>query len=236
MTIGLVLMQEFLADNEQLKNMVGGKSILLVYGVVDFWSLFLAILFGISAVQSDLDFMIMPQILSHPISRTDYLIGRIIGAWFMVALYYLVSLLIAIAVFSVTTGESAFDSSIVFAFFPSMLRCLAIIIVSVFVSLFMGRTTALISMAFLNFSVSISNAHFLEKGLAGLDGGMLGVKIVGLLFHWIFPRTGVMATISRSAVYDSQTQVNYFIEFTHFFLILGFFAFVLNHLFKKRDI
>lgn len=236
MTIGLVLVQEFLTENQNIQQMVGGKSIILVYRVVDFWAVFISIVFGISAVQSDLDFMIMPQILSHPISRTDYLIGRIGGAWLMVGIYYLLSLFLAITVFSITTGESAFNSSIVLAFFPSMICCLAIIVLSVFASLIMARTTALISMSFFCFLLTISNAYYLERGLDGLDGGMLAVKAVGLLFHWIFPRIGVMSKISENVVYSSNAEINYLIELPHFFLILGFMLFLLNHRFKSRDI
>ena len=236
MTIGLLLAQEFFAENQQIKQLLGGKSILMVYWFVDLWAVFISIVFGINAVQSDIDFIILPKILSHPISRTDYLIGRICGAWFMVGIYYLISLVLAITVFSITTGESAFSLNIILAFFPSMLYCLAIIVFSVFASLLVTRITALMTTSFFCFLLSISNAHYLERGFDGLEGGMLAIKFVGLLMHWVFPRIGVMSKFSENIVYDGELKINLLLGLPHFFFGLSFMLFLLHSHFKSRDI
>lgn len=236
MTIALVLMQEFFNENAQIANVIGGKSILIVFGIVNFWSLFISIVFGISAIQSDMDHMILPQILSHPISRTDYLIGRVLGAWKMVGIYYFVSLILAMTVFSITTGESSFSLNLIWALFPAMLRCLGLVVLSVIASLFMGRTTAMLSMIFFTFILSISNSHFLNYGMDGLKGGMLALKGVAFALHWLFPRVGSMATISSDIVYQSSQEISYLMEFPHFIVMTLFYLFILNTFFVKKDI
>lgn len=236
LAILMVLLQEFFAENAQIGAMLSGKSIIGVFLVVNFWSLFISIVFGISAVQSDMEHMILPQILAHPISRTEYIIGRVLGSWMMVGIFYLLSLVMAIIAFSATTGENVLSINLLWAIFPAMARCLGIIVLSVLVSLFLERTTSMISMIFFTIILSNANSHFLMKGMAGLEGGMLALKAVGLGLHWIFPRIGAMAAISNNMVSTSPIEISYYQEIPHFILITGLYLFILNHLFNKKDI
>lgn len=236
MTLGLVLFQDFLTENENLKMLVGGKLILVVYTIVDFWSTFISIVFGVNAVLSDSENQIMPQILSHPISRTHYLIGRVLGSWLMVGLFYAVSLFLAITIFSITTGEQAFSIEIVYAIFPSMFRCLAIILLSVFASQIFSRVTAMISMGFFVFVLGIANSHFIKNGFGEATGVVAIFKALGLVLHWLFPRIGSMSAMSTDLTFGTSGDLNYPLELIHFVIFMGIYFFLLFRSFQKRDI
>ena len=62
---------------------------------VNKWTGVLSILFGVNCIKSDDEEGILGQIISLPISRTQYLIGRILGSTTIVAIFYTILSLFA---------------------------------------------------------------------------------------------------------------------------------------------
>jgi len=143
--LGLLFVQ---ANLTGVGAILGNKTVLFFYAFVDFWSLFLAIVFGVNAIQSDSENMILPQILSHPVSRKEYLISRILGSWLMVLGYFILSVALAAIIFSISTDETIVTPEIMLAFFPSAAKLLVVVLFSMFVSMRMTKFVSMVTMLF----------------------------------------------------------------------------------------
>ena len=61
-----------------------GDPFVVFYYIISIWNAVLAIVLGVNCIKSDERCSVMPQLLSLPIKRSDYLIARIVGSWIII--------------------------------------------------------------------------------------------------------------------------------------------------------
>ena len=79
-------------------------------GMVQFWGLFISIILGISLIPTDLDQRTIYTILSKPVKRYEYVVGRYLGAAITLAVNVGVMGLAFLIVFVLKTNTPAFDA------------------------------------------------------------------------------------------------------------------------------
>ena len=67
-----------------------GQKVFIFMFFINKWTGVLSILFGVNCIKSDDDEGILGQIISLPVSRAQYLVGRILGASTIVILFYFI--------------------------------------------------------------------------------------------------------------------------------------------------
>lgn len=214
---------------------IGDKTATIVYITIDFWSTFLCILFGVNTVKSDISSNTIGQLLSFPIQRRSYLMARILGSTTIIFSYYVLSLLLAVVLFSVTSNKMIGGIEMVYALVPSLLNIFIQILIAVNLSFFLPRMMAFVSMSFLTFFIVLSNKAFLAQGTGEYFTNLGVVKSIGLVFHMIFPRIGVVSEWIGKILHSSDIQFNYPVEISHLVIVLGLWILVTVKLFKKED-
>ena len=106
------------------------QSLGIFFWIINIWSYLVATFVGVSTVRSDQDGGVMAQMLSFPISRAEYLIGRISGAYAIVTGYYILSLMIGIVGISLAIGDFVLSFDILIGMFITSLSNLVVITLS----------------------------------------------------------------------------------------------------------
>ena len=93
LTSALILMAGLMLKNSIESglelNLLGGKNIItMMFSFLNFWGVAISIFFGVGALRSDFQSNIIHQYLAFPISRFQYLMGRLFGAWLLVMIFY----------------------------------------------------------------------------------------------------------------------------------------------------
>jgi len=192
-------------------------------------------IFGVDTIKSDLEYGITPLLLAQPIKRWWYLLTRIIGSSAMVFSYYLLSFLMAWIIFFVSDGATNVNWSLIGALLGTCLVIVAVITISAFFTLFMGKLVAfvlsfiligIINLGNTTFSSIAFSDHFRDLGIA---------KILGLITYYFFPRIGLWSSLSSSLINGSQPDFNYAIELAHYSVTIFILFFLIAIFFQKRE-
>jgi ABC-type transport system involved in multi-copper enzyme maturation permease subunit len=221
-------------DESSIK-MFGDHSASGVYLVIEFWSTFLCILFGVNAVKADMSSGVIGQVLSFPIQRSTYLFARLLGSSLIVFGYYVVSMLIALVSFSFTSNKMIGGVEILLAMGPSFISAYIIILLGMNLSLYLPRMMAFVSMIFLVGFISISNGFFLAKSWGESLESLGVISSLALVIHSIFPRLGAISESVRKILLGGEVSFNIPFEVTHLVVMLVVWTGVTVLLFKKED-
>ena len=214
---------------------IGDQTANVVFLMVDFWSTFLCILFGINTIKSDVSSGAIGQVLSFPIKRRTYLAARILGSCLIVFFYYAFSMSLAILLFSITSDKQIGSMGVLYALAPSLLNIFIIILLSVNFSMFLPRMMSFIFMSFLTFFIVLSNKAFMAKEISAYFQDLGAMKSLGLVFHLIFPRIGVVSAEVGSILFGTKVDFSYMMEIPHLVIALGLWILVTIGLFNKED-
>lgn len=186
--LGYAIMQAF-REQIQLEggvDVVGsGQLIWVYYALVNAWSIFLGLMFGLGCVRSDVTSQVIGQLLALPISRGAYLGARALGSWLLVAFYQALSFILMAILFSESLKEIPLSALLV-APIISLFPTLAAVVLGLFVSLWVGKTSGMILTGVASLGGSWARSHFsaVEDPMANLTL----LKVVGLILWIIIPR------------------------------------------------
>lgn len=213
-----------------------GSAQALIFIISKFTSL-LAIVFGVNCIKSDIENNVAPLMLSFPVSRMEYILSRVLGSWFIVIIYYFVSVIIAQILLSTSVGSLIGGPHLLGAMFFSALSNLVIILVASFMGLYMPKIMAFMMTSFFSILVTASNGYFKGKDWSAMTEEMNIFKGIGLGFHAIFPRIGNIDDIGRNILLKvDDTVLNIPMELGHYFVTLILFFTFFYMLFNRREI
>lgn len=204
---------------------LGDKKLFAFFYIINFWNILLSVIVGINCVRSDIKSGVIIQILSLPIKRAEYLFARILGASGIVLSYYFLAFFIGVAVFTFSSpGGVAFDFKMLFGLLPMAILILSVVTFSVLFSLYLSKIQSLFATLISMVFISHYNILFTDYPLSITLKDLNLFKVVGLIFHFIFPRVGVFDGLSKDVILGNPLNFNLLIEVPHFlisYLILG---------------
>ena len=204
--------------------------------VVNKWTGVLSILFGVSCIKSDDEEGVLGQIISLPISRTQYLIGRILGATVIVVSFYLILSLFSGVIVTIENGSWPFLPTYILAILPSLISIMSVIMLSIFLSMVLGKLMSFIFSCGVLFLINISGSLYENVKFTELFTDLGLLKIINLLAYLFFPHIKSIDTITESLVFGSENKLNYLFEFSHAVGSMGLLYLLLLFLIKRKEV
>ena len=243
LTIAVMLLVNFgvdfvitMVDKKGIPFNLGEQKITVFYFIINKWTTILSIIFGVNCIQSDFESDVIPQLLSLPVRRFEYLAARIIGSSFIVSMYYIVSLLIAVVVFYTTSKGYQLEMGAIFALVPTMAVIFSVILISVLFSFFFNKIFGFICALLMSLVINISNSSLAMTAFSDLFKELGFIKIVGVTSHLLFPRIGNLHSITNGIMAGNQQELSFLVESSHFIFSCSLLFFVIHLIFKKREV
>ena len=213
------------------------KSIFIISFFISFWTGILSILFGGSCIRTDEESGIIGQILSLPISRFQYLIGRILGTTLISTTFFIILNLFALIVVFFAGDDFPFLSTFPIGVLASVASIFGLVVLSSTVSMFMNRTLGFILMVLFYLFLSSSEALFFGEEVSKFTTDLGFFKLLSLICYSLFPHVSTLSNLSSKLTVGSDyTGFNYLLEFFHYLFSIGIFGFILNKIFSKKEV
>jgi ABC-type transport system involved in multi-copper enzyme maturation permease subunit len=211
------------------------SSLSIMFSIINFWSLIVSAIFGISSIRSDFQEKIIYQYLSFPISRTQYMFSRIFGTWLLVFGYYLYSYLLAAILFSFASKTIALHWTHLISMGLMGLYVLIVIFISFVYSMMADKIPAflLLFATIIVISASSNSMRILEYSEYFKDLSIF--KIFAILVYCLLPRVNYVAELASAVMFHEEIRLNLPLESLHFImtsLVMMYFA---NRFIKKKD-
>ncbi|MBT6324800.1 MAG: ABC transporter permease subunit [Bdellovibrionales bacterium] len=232
--LAINMIVKYVSDTSSMIDLSSQK-IGMFYFIINSWTLFLSIIFGVNTIRSDLDSQVIDQILSFPIKRIEYLIARILGSFFIVNIYYLLSMALTTVIFIFSDDKFIFQWGMFLTFAVMSLSILSVITLSSLFSMFFNKIFGLVFSMMFCLVIFIANSTLGTLKFAELFKSLGVLKSLGVGLHFVFPRIGVLGDISGAFLSGQSLPFNLFYEGIHFILsylvLFLFFLFV----FKRQE-
>ncbi|MDD0853438.1 ABC transporter permease subunit [Halobacteriovorax sp. GB3] len=238
-TIGL------LAINFLMKNYVHEDSSALiatyildaVYTTTTVWTSIVGLILGINCVRNDISSGTLPLILSMPIRRRDYLIGRILGAWLMCLCFFLFTFSYSTMGLSIMVSDFVFSSKFIFTFFLSSFSLLFSIFLGVMLSTKFSRLPTFIFVLFLGAVNGYSSAYVYNVGIGEVFKDFNIINAIALGFYAFLPHTNVIGIFESNIRQGNLENIEtLFYHLAHFGVSLALIFFIFNYFFSKKSI
>ena len=242
LSIGLMIIAHFLAigvkewvNETNLNTLIANSSQNVILFFIALISNIVAVVIASSVFRSDFSSKIVAQILTFPISRFNYLISRILGAWILTILFYLICLSVGLLSFALS-GSIKFDLFALFSSFVFMsAQLLALIIMSCFFSFFGNRIATFIVTFLYYLLAKVSFLHFNQEAFSFSDISF--IKIVSAITYYLTPRVGELSFISDGFIAEKTFEAAQIgSAFLHFFTISILWIFVMKYFFDRREV
>ena len=215
---------------------LGLKALGIFFLFINFWSYLISIYFGVSSVKTDTEYSVLPQILSFPINRSEYLMGRVFGTLAIVMGYYLISLAFAIIGISFVIKSVVFSPMILVGFLINMIPNLAVILLSFLFGPYMGKLQSFIAMIFLTVFVSSSNGRFAQMEVGEMFKDLDFFSVIQLMVHGLLPHISIWGGLGNSYIVNDTAIFNAGIELPHIVISFGILYFLVYSRFRKLEI
>ncbi len=215
---------------------LGLKALGIFFVFINFWSYFVSIYFGVSSVKTDTEFSVLPQILSFPIDRSEYLLGRVFGTLAIVMGYYLVSLIFAIIGISFVIKSVVFSPMIIVGFLINIIPNFAVILLSFLFGPYMGKLQSFISMIFLTFFINSSNGKFAQMEVAEMFKYLDFFSSIQLMIHLIFPHVAIWGGLGNAYIVSDLSNFNPMTEIPHLVISVGILYFLVYARFRRVEV
>ncbi len=200
------------------------------------WIGLLSILFGIGCVKSDEDDGILGQLVSLPIMRSEYLLGRILGASIIVFGFYI--LLLIFAALALTIGGATWPMNI--EFFLSLpvkfFYILSIILLSVLISFFSSKTISFVMAMVAFIAIDISGAMNGGKAFSELFNEMSFFKGFNLMIYGLFPHLSELDRLISDLIFKTNEVTSPWYELGHALFSVGLLYAFLLLIFRKKEL
>jgi len=226
LTIVLLFLQNFLIEQSVIASGDTGSGDSIYRQKISFffllartWTSLLAAMIGIHVIRSDIDYRIIAQILSSPVSKLHYFLGRVCGAAILCMVAYLFSILIGV-VFFWSTGEPV---HIIMKALPEDLivttaMLLAYSLFAIIFSLFLPRVLAFISTIIVFFIARIGNlSYFPHHDITTFfKDGISIEKVLYTIPHYILPRLEYLTSMANHTLDQMPILVDPLTTWAHY--------------------
>jgi ABC-type transport system involved in multi-copper enzyme maturation permease subunit len=236
--VGLNTLLNFLGEkvlSDLGMGQAGGLAISGVTLMIGMWCYFLCSFLIVDTIRSDFEKGVTSLLMTLPIKRFEYLMGRVLGIWCIVACFYFVTSSVAFYLFNSTTKMS-FSISLLGAFAINLLSYLAMIAIGLLISLYFKKLTGLAICMVCSFFIHSSNTYFMSKPISDVFSDFEIMKFIGASFHQLLPRIGVVSTVAKAILLDTELQINYLMESFHYIASLTFLLLIIRFLFKRKNL
>lgn len=162
-----------------------GQLLWVYYAFINAWSIFLGLMFGLGCVRSDINSQVIGQLLALPIKRSEYLGARVLGSWFLVIFYQLLSFAMTGILFGSNLSEIP-AGALAIAPLISIFPTLAAVIVGLLVSDWVGKTSGMILTGLASLGAGWARTYFSQNQEPFANLGFL--KIIGIVLWIVVPR------------------------------------------------
>jgi len=204
--------------------------------VVNKWTGVLSILFGVSCIKSDDEEGVLGQIISLPISRTQYLIGRILGATVIVVSFYLILSLFSGVIVTMENGSWPFLPTYILAIVPSLISIMSVIMLSIFISLILGKLMSFLLCCGTLLLINVSGALYENTKMTELFTDLGLLKVINLVTYLFFPHIKSIDNITEDLAFGTENSLNYLFEFSHAFVSMGLLYLILIFILKRKEV
>jgi len=215
---------------------VGQNSLLAFYYIIGSWSSFIAIYIGIGSIKSDIDSGALIQLLSFPISRTQYFLTRILGSFSIVVLYYLLSLILAMVLFSLATHNVVFSWGVLGALVFSSLDIFFVILLSAFVSIRFGTLKTFVAVILLMMVMSFSSMKWGNQEWQQVYKDFGIIDTFTFIIYWLLPRLKSISDFSTSMLIEKEFPKNWWADLIHYFGTTLLWSTIFVKSFSKSDL
>ncbi|MFA6235825.1 MAG: ABC transporter permease [Bacteriovorax sp.] len=223
------------SDANTAMMITGANNLSLMFSLINFWSVIVAGIFGISSVRSDFKSNIIYQYLSFPISRTQYMFSRIIGTWILVYSYYLYAYLLSALLFSVATNTMALTVSHLVSMLLMGLYVLLVILISFFYSMFVGKIASFIFLIVTVLTISISTSNMRIVEFADYAKNLNIFRVIGLIVYFFLPRINYVSELAGAVASNEVIKLNVGLETLHLVVTTALFVFIANWVVRKKN-
>jgi ABC-type transport system involved in multi-copper enzyme maturation permease subunit len=216
-------------------SITGINPLTINFRILNSISFIIAAIFGVSVFRSDFQNNIIYQYLSFPISRTEYFFIRVIGTWLLVLTYYAYSYILSSVLFSWAFNKIIFTPAYLLGFFVLCLYLLLVIFIATLFSLIMNKMGAI----FMTFATSMAAAAsfmtFSVTPYNELLKNMSGLRAIGLVFYFFFPRFTFLDKMSNSILFGEASGLVVWEQCLHLVLISAVYIYIANYIVKRKD-
>lgn len=231
------LLKMLMNSNEGAANMMitGANSLTIMFSLINAWSVIIAGIFGISSIRSDFNEKIIYQYLSFPISRTQYMLSRILGTWGLVFGYYLYSYLLSAILFSMATSTLALNWSHLISMLLMGLYVFLVILISFLFSMFAGKIASFLLLIATVVTISFSNSSMRLIEAADYMKDLGFFKVLGMVVYFFLPRLNYITELASAVMTKDSIRLNVPLEALHLFGTTALFLFIADRIVKKKN-
>lgn len=208
----------------------------LFFRFSNIWSFFIATFVGVSTVSSDVEGQTISQMLSFPISRFEYLMGRALGAYIIITGYYAFTLIMCITSTSLVMGDFIIKPGLLLGALIASLSNSTILLTAIFFGLYYSKIQAFILNIFFTLFLILSNNHFLNYSYSKTLEDLGVFSAIYLVLNSLLPRASLLSDLGNAFILDNKVDFNYGVELPHF-VVTMVILFFLNYLcFKRKEL
>lgn len=215
---------------------IGLKTLSFFFVFINFWSYLISIFFGVSSIKTDTEYSVLPQILSFPISRSEYLLGRVFGTTAIVMGYYIVSLTFGALAISFVIKSVVFSPMIILGFLINMIPNFIVILLSFSVGPYMGKLQSFITMVIMTIFISASNGHFANIAMADMFKDLGLISTLQLIVHLFLPHISTWGGLGNSIIVNDVQKFNTMVELPHLIISVGILYGLVYWKFRKLEV
>lgn len=231
------LLKMFLNNADPTTSMMisGANSLTIMFNIINFWSVIIAGIFGISAIRSDFKNKIIYQYLAFPISRTKYMFSRIFGTWILVYSYYLYSYILSAILFSFATHSVALNWTHLVSMLLMGLYVFLIINMSFLYSMLAGKIAAFLLLIFTVFTILFATASMRVIEFADYFKELSLFKILGMMVYFLLPRVNYITELANNLMAHEEIKFNVGLEALHLVVTSAVLIFIADRFVKRKN-
>ncbi len=211
------------------------NSLSYMFWTINIMSVIIAAVFGISAVRSDFREKIIYQYLTFPISRTQYMLGRIFGAWILVYGYYLYAYILSAILFSVATHSLALTWGHLASILLMGLYLFLVIFISFIYSLFAGKIGSFLMVLASVLIISLSTESMRNLEYAEYFKNFSFFRLLGMIVYFFIPRINYITETANALMFKEPMRLNISLETLHLVATTSFFIFLADRIVKRKN-
>jgi hypothetical protein len=207
----------------------------LMFSFVNFWSVLISIVFGVSAIRSDFSNNIIYQYLAMPIKRSDYFFSRLIGTWIIVYTFYLYAYLASLVLFSMATHSWVAHSGHLLSAVMMGIFIFLCILFSTLFSFFGNKMGALLLAGMSWLVLTVSDSAIRELTVSEYFSNLSLMRVMGLFVYWFLPRLGNISELATSFLFQKEFKMNLWVEMPHLLITTAFLLWLGQYFIKRKD-
>lgn len=233
------VVNNFLAESQMMG--AGKSSFAIFLMLIGIWSTFVSALIGSGIVRDDLDYQVLPQILSLPLSRASYLLARFVGTWILLFIYFLATYALAATLFQMVSKEGVWHLGVLLASLTYAIKTLPILLFSCLFSLFLPKLFSFVFTLLLMGVAGFMNSAFMNLSYSEYLESPSLYRYFAVAVDAIFPRVGYWSNLTDVLLSDGVAGMktigtSLLIQVAHFVVIMALWSWITHYFFKKKEI